>query len=362
MFKHVQARSERAKNGPHSRASVSDTKRSPLTPPTLSHNTLQSTTASPPTAETMVGLLSLPTELIIEIFDHLQPVDEVHPLQREYATFDPQSAWQYTNSYGALLNLARTCKLLQPIATECLYKHQWAPYSYPNHMVLRRLQQDAAAGLAIKHIRILQDGPHCRYAGRTRSEIKEHLLQLQLLEHDVRPVLYFEPAQLEVAIMVAHSPNLESLRMKVFHAKSLTPKEKVPVWLRPIVNAGKAYLYRPLGHYAFGRLRTLNIRGQSLCSPDLAYLFCLPRLHRLHISDVIMNTWDSTKRFRWPVNYASSDLQELKVTEVEAPAEIIAHMVRTCKALSLFRCRRVDDHTMIQGDMLLQNTDESRKW
>lgn len=312
----------------------------------------------------MANLLLLPTELIYEIFDHLQPVDEVHPLHRKSDTFDPQTVWEYHNSNRALLNLARTCKFLQPIAIECLFKYQWAPYRYPNHVVLRRLKQDRAAGLAIKHIRVLQYGPHCRYEGRSRDETKRHLRQVGLLDWtDVKLLLDHDPAQLEVAIMVAHAPNLESLRMKVWHESELTPNDQLPVWLRPIADAGRAFFHRPHDHYSFGRLRTLNIQGQSLCSPDLAYLFCLPRLDRLQLSGVVQEIpLGESKPFPWPVKHGSSSLRELKVTEIEAPAEIIAHMIRSCKALSLFRCRRSDDVRLLEEEMLINNTNDSRAW
>ncbi|KAF2875608.1 hypothetical protein BDV95DRAFT_603023 [Massariosphaeria phaeospora] len=154
----------------------------------------------------MAGLLSLSAELLYEVFDHLQPHDEVHPMVREQPDFDPDNVWDYPKSYRALAALARTCKLLLPIARQSLYKHHWAQYSRPNCIVLSRLIDDASIRQAIKHIRVLQDGPYCHrhFHGRSRADIEADLRRIPVLERaDVAKILEHDILQLHVAILVA---------------------------------------------------------------------------------------------------------------------------------------------------------------
>jgi hypothetical protein len=291
----------------------------------------------------MTGLLSLSAELIYAIFDQLQPVDEVHPIEREEKIFDPPKIRDYVKSKATLANLARTCKFLQPIATKSLFKYQWLQYLHPHPAVLRRVMQEPAIRQTVKHKRILEDGSRSEYKGRSRDEIRTHLSQFPVLhQDDVERVLRHDLCDLEVAILVAQVPNLETFEMDVTYRGYRRPNNRssLSIWLWPIVEAGRRISNDPSEHHDFTRLHAINIIGQSLSSPDLAYLFCLPRLRRLQINSVVTDSLKEAAPVPWPVIYARSNLRELALTDVEAPAIVIAHMVRSCKALQVFTCRR----------------------
>jgi hypothetical protein len=305
----------------------------------------------------MTGLSSLPAELLYAIFDYLQPLDEVHPLKRLHTTFDPDKKWDYQNSYSTLAKLARVCKLFTPIATETLYKHLWVPYMDQNPAVSNRLARDHVARQAVKHIRVLQRGPHCEYGGRSKEEIKAHLRQLPVLTRDdAKPLLDKDRSQLEVAILIAHAPNLETLSMKSYSESDCTSNDQVPFWLLPIVDAGRGIFHNPNGCHAFERLHTLSINMQSHCSTDLAYLFCLPRLRRLRLQALGESPWKNTVRFEWPVLKATSGLLELNLEGVDVAAEVVVHMLHSCEALLQFECHRDDPSDTIN------HIDDSRAW
>jgi hypothetical protein len=302
----------------------------------------------------MTGLPSLPAELLYAIFDYLQPLDEVHPLDRLCTTFDPHKKWDYQRSYSTLAKLARVCKLFTPIATETLYKHLWVPYMDQNPAVSNRFARDPVAGQAVKHIRILQRGPHCEYGGRTKEEIRAHLRQLPVLTRDdATPLLEKDLSQLEVAILIAHAPNLETLSMESYSERDCRPNDQVPFWLLPIVDAGRGTFNNPSGCHAFERIHTLSINMESHCSTDLAYLFCLPRIRRLRLQALGNSPWENTKRFEWPVLNATSGLLELKLEGVDVAAEVVVHMLHSCEALLQFECHRDDPS---------DNINDSRAW
>jgi hypothetical protein len=311
----------------------------------------------------MTGLLSLSAELIHAIFDHLQPVDEVHTYERRMEDFDPRKVWDHVDSKATLANLARTCKFLQPIATETLFKYQWSQYLDPCPSVLRRLMQEPAIRQAVKHIRILQDGSGCKYERRSRDEMRSHLLQIPVLhQDDVEVILGHDVSDLEVAILVAQAPNLEALKMDAFHYGGHRAKKQSSIWLRPIVEAGRRISNDPSGHHDFTRLRTINIRGQTLRSPELAYLFYLPRLRRLQIHNLVADSPREAAPFQWPVTYAQSNLRELTLTYVEASATVITHMVRSCKALLAFTCRRWSRGDWTDKGMPTKPSSDIRAW
>jgi hypothetical protein len=308
----------------------------------------------------MVGLLSLPFELIYEIFDHLQPMMEVHPVDEE-EDFEANNIWDERKSYRTLGALARTCTVLRPIATCSLYKHHWFPHSRPICAVMRRLGEDAAIGQAIRHIRVLPD--RRGYKGRSAEEIWLDLLRNPVLDRaDVPKIMKRDWAQLEIALAVTQAPNLESLTMQCRQGANFTPNDQVPIWLLPIVEGGRAWRIKPKAQGMYGRLQTLRVRLPTSCSSDLAYLFCLPRLRRLQLDGLSLEHWENAKPLPWPIPVATSDLRQLKLNFVEAPAYMIAHMVRSCKALTEFRCERIGRSTWDGVHVPIQTANESRAW
>ncbi|KAF2875607.1 hypothetical protein BDV95DRAFT_278700 [Massariosphaeria phaeospora] len=141
----------------------------------------------------------------------------------------------------------------------------------------------------------------------------------------------------------------------------VTPIDQVPIWLLPIVEAARALRANPQAPALYTRLRTLQIRFDMSCSPAILYLFCLPRLRLLHVDGLAQESTEVEPQL-WPVSNVASDLEELQLTHVEAPGLFIAHMIRSCKALSVFKCHRVEESKWPDAHMPIKTADESRAW
>jgi hypothetical protein len=107
----------------------------------------------------------------------------------------------------------------------------------------------------------------------------------------------------------------------------------------------------------YSQLRELRINVDSCCSPDLANLFCLPRLRLLRISKVIHSPSQAVATSAWPEFRAASNLQELELFDVGVPAHMIVHMLEFCRALSVFKCQQLPGY-----DLDGATTEESRGW
>jgi hypothetical protein len=313
----------------------------------------------------MASLLSLPSEIIYNIFDCLQPVDEYRFGNEDS---DPENGWRERHYYRTLAALARTCKLLQPIATRSLLTRYIAPYIKPITAITRRLGNDPEVRQVLRHIRVLAydpQGPNPNYEGRTRDEIQENLCDLLVLDRpDVGPLLGWDPSQIELAVLIAQAPNIETLRMEEDHNTKVGPNQLVPIWLVPIVEAARSLTSNPNAQIPYARLRTLKINMQRYCSPDIAYLFDLPALRRLHMDGIALQPISLSKAepLPWPVATATSGVRELELTNVETPAHIVTHMLNSCKALLEFKCRRVWKSTWEDHHMVVQTSKDCRAW
>jgi hypothetical protein len=160
----------------------------------------------------------------------------------DYPALNRDNPWGYTQCYGTLAALARTCTYLQPIATQSPYKHHWMPCSRANLIALDRLKNDSAISRTIQHIRVLHSDAGCRwnYQARPTDDVAADLKRLALLHQpDVERLLASDPQRLEFALLVAQSPNLKSLQMDCWSGvASIDGQDGVlPVWLRPILDA-----------------------------------------------------------------------------------------------------------------------------
>jgi hypothetical protein len=78
----------------------------------------------------MPDLVSLPTEILLHIFDDLYS----HTPKKFWpdVPLDPRAVTEsdcdYRAAYDTLAALARTCRILNPVATEALYKRCISPF------------------------------------------------------------------------------------------------------------------------------------------------------------------------------------------------------------------------------------------
>jgi hypothetical protein len=233
----------------------------------------------------MAELLSLPVELIYAIFDNFQPSDEAMDTPNAGQRYENGDRWGYQESYHALAALQYTCKYLHPIAKVCLHRHYWAQYSRPNHAVIKQLRTDVEIRQAIRHIRISSDD-HKFLTVRAVKYAAQDWLRFPILGRPDIPKLCRDPCQLEIAMVVIQAPNLESLAVDCYRKAPFTPSHQAPIWLLPIIEAGKLWRTNPEAPNFYWRLQTIDVELRNSCSSDLAHLFCLPRLRRLIMAGV----------------------------------------------------------------------------
>jgi hypothetical protein len=288
----------------------------------------------------MSGLISLPSELIYSIFDYLQPSGEINETPDAGQKYENGDRWGYQESYRILAALQRTCKHFQPIAKVCLHRHYWTQYSRPNLAILEQLRTDDEIRQAIRHIRISSDD-HKFMTVRAAQEVEQDWLRFPVLGWPDIFKIYRDPCQPEIALMVAQAPKLESLVVNCHGKGRFTPSYRAPIWLLPMIGAGKVWRTIPKAPNIYERLQTIDVDLQSSCSSDLAYLFCLPKLQRLSMDGLVHKPTEKPEMQLqpWPVPDKISSLRELKLTSVQAPAHIIAHMVRSCKSLVKLTCQ-----------------------
>lgn len=285
----------------------------------------------------MAGLLSLPAEIICEIFEHLQPLYEATSARIS------DVSWDLPSYYRTLAGLTRTCRYLNPMATQALYKRYYAMYTNPYPGFMRRICTDLSAGENVRHINILHNSPFCTYSGRSKDEVKAHLLNIPVLDRpEVEMLLNRDPAQVELAVLISQASNLETMSMTVYYLSSEPHPHRVPLWMRPLVEAGRKLplLNNPKEKTMYGQLHTLELTVHEICSYDLAYLLCLPSLRRLQLDGLSYHAIESMdgNDLNWPIPVASSGLHTLRLGDIDAPAEVIKRFISSCKALTEFVC------------------------
>ncbi|KAH7361221.1 hypothetical protein BKA66DRAFT_212072 [Pyrenochaeta sp. MPI-SDFR-AT-0127] len=290
----------------------------------------------------MAGLLSLPTEIICEIFENLKPTDEVNPY------CDDDDLWDYRASYRTLAALTRTCRCLNPMATQALYKRYCARYTISHPGFMRRLCTDKTISEMVRDIKLLHNGPLCQHRGRSEDEIKAQILEIPVLDRpEVERLLNRDPSQVELAILVSQASNLESMSMEVYYLASEPHPQRVPLWLRPLVEAGRKLplVNNPREKTMYGMLHSLTLRVHETCSYELAYLLCLPSLRRLQLDGLLYQArqGEDGQSFKSPIPIASSGVHTLKLHDIDAPSEVITWFISGCKALTEFKCQREND-------------------
>ena len=101
-------------------------------------------------------LLGLPIELLHEILEHLRPVDELpHPMHNP----NPRG-WDIRHSNRTLAAVARTCRLLNVLATPRLYSNYEARFQIPIHAFVDRISSDTALQKGLTSIITRPNGPY----------------------------------------------------------------------------------------------------------------------------------------------------------------------------------------------------------
>jgi hypothetical protein len=211
--------------------------------------------------------------------------------------------------------------------------------------LLRHLGKNSAFSHAIRHIRILTD--RREHQRRSTAEITTELHRLSGLKavDDATGLLEDVSCGLKVAILVAQSQNLESLRVCEYEERIHSPRrtDRAPIWLMPIVDAERMLKAAPEAPAMYSRLRDLRISGWYTgirYTSDLVHLFCLPQLRILHIHDLQLEPSSADGQLPWSAVRPTSNIRQLALRRVDPPAYIIVRMLSSCKALSKFSCAR----------------------
>ena len=234
--------------------------------------------------------------------------------------------------------------MFYPIAKQLLYEHYRSDLEAPINEYIRSMTIEPALSSYIKHISISFGVTDFTGDMRPETEIRK---DLQALGATKEHYLYFEDlAQLELAIIVLHAHNLESLQMQAqVHDRELDIDD-FPIWLRPFIDAVQHGPKLPLENPRYENLHTLDINMQSTFEPDLSYLFLLPKLRKLRLGSVQFESdsmSENTPPVPWPIATAVSGVQELRLTDVDLPAYLVGQIIKSCKAITLFECL-LDNH------------------
>jgi hypothetical protein len=320
----------------------------------------------------MTTLLKLPTELLLDIFRYLHAVVETEEVEWASASSSPSSSTSIEDaprfgatesleldqmedipynsgaSYRTLIALARTCRTLYPVARQILYEQYRAEILEPIVGYLRRLAIEPSLQTYVRHIHVTKNIADELVECRSYKEIWDDLRHVDAFPEQ-QCLSDGERAQLELASLVANAPNLESLHMEVFLNSmainiSPWPFRSLPIWLRPIIEVAQRMPTNTTKSARYHRLHALEIDMQMTYEPDLAYLFVLPGLRKLRMSDLKCMALDRDATDRWPVGAAISSLHTLELFDISVSAATILHMINSCKAISRFKCRWANEY------------------
>ena len=295
----------------------------------------------------MPSLLHLPTELIIEVLEHLQPVTELpHPLQ----SFNPNE-WDIRHWGRTLAAVARACRLLHDIAIPLLYSRYEARFQIPIHDFIDRVIEDNTLGP--RSIITRNEGPYCakykptaerRSMYRAWGKISSHLKPYGIRNR--RQLTTDECAQLEVWMLVRQAPNLEVLSVQNSWSGNFAC-DLPPVWLLPVVDAATLLFFEVDDNTGwYEHLHTLEVNMNQKCGTYLAFLFALPRLRRLSISSVRWQPADDGIAIEdniWPDSHPTSKVHVLELEDMDVDADFIVRMIDCCQTLTSFKCDRNTD-------------------
>jgi hypothetical protein len=247
-------------------------------------------------------------------------------------------------SYRTLHALARTCRTLYPVARQMLYEQYRADSEKPMNGFIHRLAAQPSLRPYVKHIHITNNMALGKL--RTKEEIMNELQHVVTLG---APYLVpdQDAAALELANLVAHTPNVETIGVEGIWREGTTRIEILPIWLHPLIEAAQSIPAEIPGGAKYSNLQALDINMSLQYSSDVAYLFLLPSLRKLRLANILHHDW----RFgpladRWPVGAAVSNLHTLELPHLGITGDQVVHMINSCKALSLLQCAWAPGHTV----------------
>lgn len=304
-------------------------------------------------------LLGLPIELLHETLEHLRPNTELpHPMHRP----KPQG-WDIRHWNRTLAAVARTCRLLNVLATPRLYSNYEARFQIPMHAFVDRISSDTALQKGLTSIITRPNGPYCSKYKPTRERRSHYHEWICEDDSPLRPygietwnqLNADECAQLEVWRLVSHAPNLQIFEMDCSW-KTEFANYLPPVWLHPITLAASRIHDGLENNGWFEQLHTLRVDLKN-CGLYLALLFRLPSLQRLILADIQMLP---NQRFvDWPESAPISKVHTLGVEYSEIPSSLVVHMIGYCQALQSFSCdRKLDEETVF----FAEDEEDTEEW
>jgi paraquat-inducible protein B len=194
----------------------------------------------------MANLLSLAPELLLNICEYLVLIEaeelreNVELRERVMHHRDDIPAGPCHTAYRTLSVMARTCRILRPIAMDSFNKHAVWLFNRPIATFTQQTVPDKT-----RHIEILRDDIASyppRYRGRTRDEIAQDVSQVSERWHeDIQETITKDPAQVELALFISKASEITTLAMKTGHVHAdISDKRgygESPVWLLPIIDA-----------------------------------------------------------------------------------------------------------------------------
>jgi hypothetical protein len=297
----------------------------------------------------MTHLTSLPTELLCEIIEHLlpQPANAIiWPPPDPYYYSEEWSErpaaylqWKFCprQAQQALYALARTCRILRPLALEALNQN-WAAALYrpPIHR-LRRLAQRPALFQKITDIAIEDVDPYPYRPDLSRiSQLRAEIDSLSLPDN-VLDRLYSAtrraPTDTELAVLLLKMPKLSKLRVHKY-GEMFPPDNpdtvELPPWLTEILESMPTVPEGSVAGHEFRHLHTLELSMDFGFNIKIAALFYIPSLRKLCIDDLFSS---GRRRTDWPVPPSTSNIQSLGLRNLRCLNGCATGMIKSCKAL-----------------------------
>jgi len=279
-------------------------------------------------------LPDLPNEILTIIFDHL--FDD----QRQQAELDNDvREYNLSTTYSTLYALARTCRSLSHVARDILRQKCVWEFRHPVGPFTQRAQTERYHGKYpdCRHIEVLSDARwdgRSFYDGLAEEELKTALATQEDWPENVWEILEKDPAQVQLALLVARSPNLREFIMGALHIE--TVPDELPIWLYPIIQGAQSNLANATSDPSYGHLQIIDIDMQSVITPLVGHLFALPSLQMVRLNAMTDSYKLAEENINWPVQKRSSSVSTLLLYDVDIPSTWMKLMITSCKHLSRF--------------------------
>ncbi|KAJ8104551.1 hypothetical protein OPT61_g10696 [Boeremia exigua] len=287
----------------------------------------------------MTTLLSLPTELLREILNGLQPTTT--PFQTD---LPEEQRWDFRHWTRTLLAVAQTCSLLRDIAVPLLYTRYEAPFSSPIFHLIDHSVNGSPLLRDLRHVAVRPDFDDSQEYYRCTEERKVQYLEwakgTELASFGVKETNYFGPTiagKLEMWRLVSRAPNLESLATAVTYGPGVVGAWPIslPMWFSPVMSVIREMPANPY-HGWYQRLHSLDLLIEGRFSMWMAEALSLPSLRSLCLREVGMPLIEDLPTLVWPEAKALSGVRDISFVEASLSADIVIGMTDRCKAIESF--------------------------